>query len=308
MSCAASAHRYQSRVLLYAAPATRHARPPSPLCRHPHHPCHTQVFVYCVTPRRDTKSEYLRTDAEAAGCTWRSVAATPERALADTIRADRVDVLLELTGHTAHNRLGVMRYRPAPVQMTWIGYPNSTGLAAVDCRITDTASDPVGTAQTYTEELLRLPGCFLCYTPMRAPPAVSPAPCTRHGYLTFGSFNALAKVTDEVIDVRCRHLPPCVVSNNPQTLKHLVSDVPLTDLSHAPCVTACCSAGAATPHRTCDVTAAVSHTSATAGAQTRGCDATAGLANRLTIRTRRAVAPPQGSYNSVGRHPELLHQ
>ena len=73
---------------------------------------------------------------------------------------------------------------------------------AVACRITDAISDPVDTAQTYVEELLRLPGCFLCYTPMRSPPAVAPAPCAASGFVTFGSFNALAKITDEVIEVR----------------------------------------------------------------------------------------------------------
>ena len=173
-----------------------------------------QVFVYCVTPRRDAKSAYMRADAEAAGCTWRSVAAAGERALADLIRRDGVDVLIELTGHTAHNRLGVMRYRAAPVQMTWIGYPNSTGLAEVDYRITDAASDPADTAQTYVEQLLRLPGCFLCYTPMRQPPEVAAAPCLQHGYVTFGSFNALAKVTDEVIDVRPPPSPLTELSMN----------------------------------------------------------------------------------------------
>jgi predicted O-linked N-acetylglucosamine transferase (SPINDLY family) len=93
-----------------------------------------QLFVYDATPRKDSKSAYLRADAAAAGCTWRSVATMGERASAELIRRDRIDILIELTGHTAHNRLGVMRYRPAPVQMTWIGYPNSTGLKAVDYR------------------------------------------------------------------------------------------------------------------------------------------------------------------------------
>lgn len=166
--------------------------------------------MYCVTPRRDAKSAYLRADAEAAGATWRSAASATDRALADLIRRDGIDVLIELTGHTAHNRLGAMRLRPAPVQMTWIGYPNSTGLADVDYRITDAASDPVDTAQTYVEQLLRLPGCFLCYTPMRAPPDVAPAPCAAHGYVTFGSFNALAKVTDDVIEVRWCRRPRCM--------------------------------------------------------------------------------------------------
>ena len=95
-----------------------------------------------------------------------------------------------------------MRYRPSPVQMTWIGYPNSSGLPTIDYRITDAVCDPPATRQTFTEELVRLPGCFLCYTPMQEPPAVAAAPCVTQGYVTFGSFNALAKITDEVIEVR----------------------------------------------------------------------------------------------------------
>ena len=70
------------------------------------------------------------------------------------------------------------------------------------CSITDAISDPPNTEQTYVEELLRLPGCFLCYSPMQGPPPVAPAPCRARGYVTFGSFNALAKVTDDVIAVR----------------------------------------------------------------------------------------------------------
>jgi hypothetical protein len=69
------------------------------------------------------------------------------------------------------------------------------------CSITDAVSDPEDTTQTYVEELLRMPGCFLCYTPMREPPPVAPAPCLMNGSVTFGSFNALAKITDEVIEV-----------------------------------------------------------------------------------------------------------
>ena len=69
------------------------------------------------------------------------------------------------------------------------------------CRITDAVSDPENAEQTYVETLLRLPRCFLCYSPMQQPPPVSPAPCESQGFVTFGSFNALAKVTDEVVEV-----------------------------------------------------------------------------------------------------------
>jgi protein O-GlcNAc transferase len=97
-------------------------------------PIKVQVFVYDATPRQDSKSAYLRTAAEAAGCTWRRIATSSNDALAAMIRDDSIDVLVELTGHTAHNRLAAMCYQPAPVQMTWIGYPNSTGLEAVHYR------------------------------------------------------------------------------------------------------------------------------------------------------------------------------
>lgn len=162
-----------------------------------------ELFVYCSTPRPDAKSAYLEAECRAKGCTWRRVFGMPGAAVAELIRRDRVDVLVELTGHTAQNRLDVVRFRPAPVQMTWIGYPNSTGLAAVDYRITDSVSDPLDTKQTYVEQLLRLPGCFLCYSPMRNPPPVSEPPLLGNGYVTFGSFNALAKITDEVIETWC---------------------------------------------------------------------------------------------------------
>ena len=84
------------------------------------------------------------------------------------------------------------------VQVTWIGYPNTTGLSAVDYRFTDELCDPLDTEQTFVEELVRLPRCFLCYTPVTAPPPVTPLPATQNGFITFGSFNALAKITQEV--------------------------------------------------------------------------------------------------------------
>jgi predicted O-linked N-acetylglucosamine transferase (SPINDLY family) len=142
----------------------------------------------------------------AAGGTWKDVAHLTEEELANVIRADKVDILLELTGHTANNRLGTMARRPAPVQATWIGYPNSTGLRSIDYRFTDAICDPLDTTQTFTEQLVRLPGCFLCYTPAHDAPEVAPLPAVRNGYITFGSFNALAKQTPEVLAVWARIL------------------------------------------------------------------------------------------------------
>ena len=85
------------------------------------------------------------------------------------------------------------------LQGTWIGYPNSTGLAAVDVRLTDAVCDPPSTQQTFVERLVRLPGCFLCYTPATDAPSVQPLPAEATERVTFGSFNALAKLTPGVL-------------------------------------------------------------------------------------------------------------
>ncbi|GLC45522.1 hypothetical protein PLESTM_001745500 [Pleodorina starrii] len=158
-----------------------------------------QHFVYGCVPKPDAKTARLRSACEAAGGVWRDVVRLSEGELAEVVRRDGIDLLVELTGHTANNRLGVMARRPAPVQLTWIGYPNSTGLRAVDYRITDPVCDPWDTKQTFVEQLVRLPGCFLCYTPAVDAPPVAPPPALANGYITFGSFNNLAKITPRVL-------------------------------------------------------------------------------------------------------------
>lgn len=157
-----------------------------------------RVFVYDATARPDAKSALLQERATKAGATWRPVAALSDDALADLVRSDEVDILVELTGHTAFNRLGCLVKKPAPVQITWIGYPNSTGMREVDYRFTDSLADPADTQQEFAEALVRLPRCFLAYSPAPNPPPVAPAPGAAVGFVTFGSFNNLAKVTPAV--------------------------------------------------------------------------------------------------------------
>ncbi|KAK9810285.1 hypothetical protein WJX72_008008 [[Myrmecia] bisecta] len=164
------------------------------------------TIAYSCVPKADEKTAHLQAAVEAAGGQWREVARLSEAALAQLIRDDKVDILVELTGHTAGNRLGTMALRPCPVQITWIGYPNTTGLKTVDYRFTDVVCDPLDTCQTFTEELIRLPGCFLCYTPPPDAPPVAPLPALVHGFVTFGSFNNLAKITPGVIGVWARVL------------------------------------------------------------------------------------------------------
>lgn len=136
------------------------------------------------------------TDRIAAACDdWHVVHALDDEALAARIRADGIDLLVDLAGHTAYNRLGVFARRPAPLQATWLGYPNTTGLAAIDFRVSDAIADPPGMGDgDHAERLVRLARPFLCYEP----PDTRPAP-RGPGPLTFGSFNALAKLSPATV-------------------------------------------------------------------------------------------------------------
>jgi len=155
-----------------------------------------EVFCYSNAPVTDRVTERLRGLADH----WRDIARMEDGPVETMIRADRIDILIDLAGHTALNRLGVFARRPAPIQITWLGYPNTTGLSTMDYRITESVSDPVGeTESLYTEELLRLPEAFACYAPPRESPEVGPLPGGVSGPVTFGSFNNIAKVTPAVL-------------------------------------------------------------------------------------------------------------
>lgn len=131
---------------------------------------------------------------------WRRIAGIPDEAVAKQIRADRIDILVDLNGHTANNRLLMFARKPAPVQITWLGYPNTTGLTAMDYRITDGHADPVGmTEHLHSEKLMRLPECFSCYRPPREAPEISELPARKNGCITFGSFNHQAKISPAVM-------------------------------------------------------------------------------------------------------------
>jgi len=132
---------------------------------------------------------------------WRVIEGMPDRIAWQMIHDDAIDVLVDLSGHTAGNRLILFSMRPAPVQMTWLGYPNTTGISAMDFRITDADADPVGASEAnYSEQLIRLSNCFLCYQPPIDPPDFSPPPIIRNGFITFGCFNQLPKITSEIIN------------------------------------------------------------------------------------------------------------
>ena len=133
---------------------------------------------------------------------WRSIIGMPDEEVARQVIADGIDILVDLGGHTGGNRLLVFARKPAPVQVSWLGYPNTTGLRTLDGRLTDAIADPVGEADVlHTEKLVRLPRGFLCYRPDAKLADTPAAPPESAAGMIFGSFNTLAKMTPEVIRV-----------------------------------------------------------------------------------------------------------
>lgn len=155
-----------------------------------------ETFCYANLQNPDDVTVRLRGLADH----WRWVSGLDDDRLAAQIREDQIDILIDLSGHTAGNRLPVFQRRPAPLQASWLGYPNTTGLSAIDYRITDAVADPAGAEQHATETLMRLEGGFLSYRPPDDAPVVAPLPAQRNGFVTFGSFNNLRKVTPQAIE------------------------------------------------------------------------------------------------------------
>lgn len=137
---------------------------------------------------------------------WRPVADLDDAALAQQIRDDRIDILIDLAGHTGHTRVQAFAWKPAPVQLSWLGYLATTGVEAIDYLIADAATLPAEEEPFFTETIWRLPQSYLCFTPPAEVGEVSTLPALAGGTVTFGSFNNLAKVTDDVVALWSRVL------------------------------------------------------------------------------------------------------
>jgi predicted O-linked N-acetylglucosamine transferase (SPINDLY family) len=154
---------------------------------------HCEVFCYSDVQRPDAFTERLRGYADV----WRSTVGISDQQVADLVRSDRIDILVDLKLHTGYNRLLMFARKPAPVQATWLGYPGTTGLSTIDFRLTDPYLDPPGMFDAfYSEESMRLPDTFWCYDPLTDGPPVNSLPAVEKGIFTFGCLNNFCKVND----------------------------------------------------------------------------------------------------------------
>jgi len=168
-----------------------------PILKH-HDQSRFEVFCYSTLIRGDDFTDRFR----ALASTWRDISTLPEKQVVALIKEDQIDILVDLAGHTSGNRLDVFACKPAPVQVTYLGHPTTTGLDAIDYKFGDVVTDPHElTADHYVERIWQLPGCFLTYQPPANAPAVMLPPVIAKGHITFGSFNIAAKINDGVIEV-----------------------------------------------------------------------------------------------------------
>jgi len=155
-----------------------------------------EIFCYSDVENSDEVTSRIQDMSDH----WITIAGKKNADVIDRINGDRIDILVELAGHTRKNRLPMLALKPAPVQVSRLGHPNTTGLQEIDYRLTHAIADPVGRDDDYySEELIRLTDSFLCYQPPEHAPDVSRPPCLESGAITFGSFNFLTKVNPEVI-------------------------------------------------------------------------------------------------------------
>ena len=164
----------------------------------------SEIIGYSVTAKPDAVTEAIRKQCDH----FRDIAPVSDEDAAELIRADRVDILIDLAGHTGENRLMIFARKPAPIQVTYLGYPNTTGLSRMDYLITDAHIDPPGrTERFHTEQLYRLPHCFACYRPPSGAPEPAPPPSQDlgwrrgTGFINFGSFNSFSKLSPTLLDI-----------------------------------------------------------------------------------------------------------
>ena len=156
-----------------------------------------RIFCYSDTPNPDEATAALRRGADV----WRDTAFLPDAELAAQVSRDRIDVLVDLALHTERGRLGMFARKPAPIQVTWMAYPGTSGLTRMDYRFTDPVLDPPGATDCfYTEQSIRLE-TFWCFEPPANSPVIGPLPAEKNGHITFGCLNNFFKVNEALLEL-----------------------------------------------------------------------------------------------------------
>jgi protein O-GlcNAc transferase len=170
--------------------------------------CREEFEIFCYA--NQAESDGVTVEIQQMPIAWRNVLSLGDDQLAEMIVRDRIDILVDLSGHTRGNRLGLFALKPASVQVTWLGYLNTTGMKAIDYRITDSLMDPPDVSdRLHTEKLIRLDPALWCYRAPEDVPEIAAAPCESNGYVSFGSFNHVAKLNDCVLERWSQILVQC---------------------------------------------------------------------------------------------------
>jgi protein O-GlcNAc transferase len=162
---------------------------------------HDRERFEVVCYQNNAHSDEMTAQLKAFGHEWVECAGWSDNALRSRIAADRIDILIDLSGHTAHSRLPMLAAPCAPVQIVYLGYPTVTGVPSIGYRITDAVIDPGDLPPFASEAPLRLPHTMFCYAPDPSAPALAAPPAHAKGFVTFGSFNNVAKVTDRTLEL-----------------------------------------------------------------------------------------------------------
>jgi predicted O-linked N-acetylglucosamine transferase (SPINDLY family) len=162
--------------------------------QHDHRPF--EIICFSNVPRADAVTARMQKHADQ----WLEIFGQSDQEVAELVRQKQIDILVDLSLHMAHNRMLVFARKPAPVQVTYLGYPGTTGLETMDYRLSDGWIDPPGTEQFHSEKTIRLPRTYLCWRLSGSDEAVGPLPALQTGFVTFGSLNNFCKVTPLVLE------------------------------------------------------------------------------------------------------------
>ena len=180
-----------------------------------HDKTHFETYCYSDVDHPDQTTRRLQQSASH----WRDISAWDDDAVLEQVKSDRIDILVDLAGFTKHHRLGVFARKPAPCQISWLGFPNTTGLHTMDYRVVDQYTAPEDETSMGSEELLRLPHGFACFRPPEHAQSVQVAPAMSNGFVTLGCLHKLEKLNEAVISLWAR-----VLKENPDTRLLLVRD------------------------------------------------------------------------------------